>query len=238
MYRFSHVKLWHYALLGLALFLFIYLGVWQLFRADEKKQLMRAASIFSHQDPVLFNAKKERPEHYQRLRIKGHFLPFFILLDNQHDEHRFGYHVINPFMLKNQQVVLVDRGWIPGDPSRQSFPPIDLPSSTLTLVGQAYYPSKKTFILGEIMEKKRNDTVLIESIDIALLSEFLHKSVYPFIIRLDGAEPYGFKRNWLIVSMPPYRHYAYALQWFAMAAVSIIIFIGLTLKKSDDSAKT
>ncbi|WP_019216188.1 SURF1 family cytochrome oxidase biogenesis protein [Legionella tunisiensis] len=62
----------------------------------------------------------------------------------------------------------------------------------------------------------------------------MHKSVYPFIIRLDKSEADSYVREWAVVAMPPERHYAYALQWFAIAFVILILFIALNLKKTNE----
>ena len=64
----------------------------------------------------------------------------------------------------------------------------------------------------------------------------MQKAVYPFIIRLDKQDTYGFVREWETVSMLPARHLAYALQWFAMAFVILIIFVALNLKKKNEKA--
>lgn len=89
----------------------------------------------------------------------------------------------------------------------------------------------KQWILGVGLEEKENKMIIIERIDTKLVSQVLQKKVYPFIIRLDKQDAYGFVREWAIVSMPPQRHIAYALQWFAMALVILIIFVALNLKK-------
>jgi rRNA large subunit m3Psi methyltransferase RlmH len=76
--------------------------------------------------------------------------------------------------------------------------------------------------------------IILEQLDTKLLSQILQKKVYPFIMRLDKQEAHGFVREWAIVSMPPQRHLAYALQWFAMALVILIIFVALNLKKKNE----
>jgi surfeit locus 1 family protein len=64
----------------------------------------------------------------------------------------------------------------------------------------------------------------------------LQKKVYPFIIRLDKQDAYGFVREWAIVSMPPQRHFAYAAQWFAMAGVILILFVALNVKRYEKTS--
>lgn len=87
---------------------------------------------------------------------------------------------------------------------------------------------------GAGLRREKNNVTIIERIDTKLIGQFLHKSVYPFIIRLDKANAQGYVREWSIVAMPAERHYAYALQWFAMAFVILILFIALNLKKKYD----
>lgn len=72
---------------------------------------------------------------------------------------------------------------------------------------------------------------VVELLDVHLISQFLHKSVYPFIIRLNNHADNGYLREWPVVAMAPERHYGYALQWFAIALVILILFIALNLKK-------
>jgi surfeit locus 1 family protein len=85
--------------------------------------------------------------------------------------------------------------------------------------------------LGPMVEKKHAKLTIIEQLDIKLLSQLLQKQLSPFVIRLDKTDPFGFTREWAIVSMPPERHMAYALQWFVMALVLFIIVIVLSFKK-------
>ncbi len=229
---------WRMSLLAfLAILLLTRLGFWQLQRAAEKKHMLSDHREFAKQAPMLWQAGSKLPAQYQPVTVQGHFLPKVLLLDNQHYQHQFGYHVISPFLLANRQVILVDRGWLAGDVTRQTLPEMDLPKGFIHLVGSVYYPSEKNWLLGQLIEKERADLVVVELIDTQLIGQFLHKSVYPFIIRLGKQEANGYVREWAIVAMPPQRHYAYALQWFAMALVILILFIALniTTKKKYDN---
>lgn len=212
---------------------FIYLGLWQLNRADEKKSMLKAEQHLSAKIPIKWQANI-KPKQYQKIIVQGQYLSQTLLLDNQHYEHQFGYNVLTPLLLPDGKIVLIDRGWIKGNLDRRKLPAITFPNKSLQLLGQVYYPSSKNWVLGQILEEKTPSLAVIEQIDPVKISQFLHKSVYPFIIRLNKLEKDGYIREWSIISMSPMRHKAYALQWFAMALVIWLIFIGLSLKKTNE----
>ena len=208
----------------------LYLGCWQVSRAHEKQRMMSAFHTNSQQVASRWAPDDVLPLQYQLIRVQGTFLPVVLLLDNQHYQHAFGYDVLSPLLLDNGHVLLVDRGWVAGAVARVMMPEIKMLLGAHQLMGTAYYPSRQ-WLLGPALEKKRADLAVVELIDTSLISHFLHKPVYPFIMRLDKRAPSGFIREWAIVSMPPERHYAYAVQWFAMALVCLILFIALNCKK-------
>jgi surfeit locus 1 family protein len=214
----------------------ITLGFWQVHRANEKKQMLEAHLNSSKQPTQFWTPDLKMPEQYQKIKVEGQFLPFSLFLDNQYYQHQFGYDVITPFLIKteefgNEQILLVDRGWIKGDIDRNKLPKIPIDHKIKQIEGSVYYPSSKTWVLGEEGEKKSESIWIIERVDNKFIREILHKSVYPFIMRLGKREEGGFVRDWPIVSMPPQRHYAYALQWFSFAFVILVIFVALQARK-------
>lgn len=217
---------------------FIYLGMWQLQRAGEKKEMIAREAQLSTQAPLAWEPGMANPKQYQSVIVQGFFLPEVFLLDNQHYQHQFGFNILTPIQLTSGSVVVIDRGWVAGDPARKQFPVVKQSGQFVKLSGQAYYPSDKTRVLGQVLEKISTNLAILERIDTHLVSQFLHKSVYPFIIRLSPNEANGYVREWPVVSMSPERHNAYAIQWFAMALVILAIFIGLHLKKPDEKNET
>lgn len=220
---------------SLFILLFLRLGFWQIERAETKKAMIDAEWKASSKEPIEWKVKHKDPQQYQKIKLKGHFLPRVFLLDNQHHQHQFGYNVLSPLLIAKDEIVLIDRGWVPGDPSRLRFPHFKAIKKSLHLLGSVYFPSQNRWILGESVEEKNRDVTLIENIDTKRLSQILHKKVYPFIMRLDKHDANGFVREWAIVSMPFQRHLAYAFQWFAMALVILILFLALNRKKNDDT---
>jgi surfeit locus 1 family protein len=211
--------------------LFIALGMWQLHRAEEKRLILARKAVFEHQAPRVWQGAGVPPEAFEYVQVQGEFMPHVLFLDNQMHAHQVGYHVLSPLDIGTDRVVLIDRGWVPAGVTRSELPDIITPTEQLTLLGRAYYSLGKPWLLGPGIELKQADRAVIESLDLQLMEQFLHKSIYPFIIRLDNKSPAGYVRSWAAVSMPPVRHLGYAFQWFAFALVVLIIFIALNIRK-------
>jgi surfeit locus 1 family protein len=213
--------------------LFVRLGFWQIQRAEQKQQMVQADALLAKKEPIQWRSQSKFPLQYQRVKVTGRYLQDVFLLDNQHQQHQFGYDVLSPLLLDDGTVVLIDRGWLAGESTRRTFPKVSTPTDFRIVQGSAYFPSKNQWVLGPDIEKKSAQLTIIEKLDAKTVSQILQKKVYPFIIRLDKEDEHGFIREWAIVSMPPQRHLAYAWQWFAMAFVIFIIFLALNLKKND-----
>lgn len=223
---------WRFGILALLFCLFFSrLGFWQLARADEKEQLLLTQSQQATQAPIDWHSGNIEPDQYQPIHVRGHFMPVTLLLDNQHYQHQFGYDVLSPLVLAKGKVVLVDRGFVPANVNREIIPSVTTPSGDIEIVGSAYFPSDKNWALGNIFDKKQSNVAIIELFDARIVGQFLHKSVYPFIIRLRPEAAHGFVRDWSVVAMSPSRHLGYAVQWFAMASVILLLYIILNFKK-------
>lgn len=234
-FKFRFTPSWPMFILAILFFsLFVRLGFWQIYRADEKTKMILAQKAQEKQKPILWNTEEKLPLQYERIILEGEYLPQIFLLDNQHHKHQFGYDVLSPLELSDGTIVIVDRGWVPGELTRRVLPNIQIPKGVMELQGTAYFPSKKQWVLGPVSEEKGNKITILERVDDQLISQILQKSVSPFIIRLDKQDTNGFVREWETVSMPPQRHLAYAMQWFVMALVILIIFVALNLKKKNE----
>ncbi|CAM2749685.1 Uncharacterized conserved protein [Legionella steigerwaltii] len=234
-FKFRFTPSWPMLILAILFFsLFVRLGFWQVARADEKTKMIFAQKTQERQKPVLWTSQKKLPLQYERIVLKGKYLSQIFLLDNQHHKHQFGYDVLSPLELSDGTIIIVDRGWVPGELTRRVLPNVQIPKGTVELQGSTYFPSKNQWVLGPALEEKGNKMIILERVDDQLMSQILQKSVSPFIIRLDKQDTNGFVREWETVSMPPQRHLAYALQWFVMALVVLIIFVALNLKKKDE----
>jgi len=49
------------------------------------------------------------------------------------------------------------------------------------------------------------------------------RTVFPFEVRIQPDSPHALVAEWAVVNQSPSKHIGYAVQWFAMAAVLVII---------------
>ncbi|MDN5862848.1 MAG: hypothetical protein L0H19_05295, partial [Salinisphaera sp.] len=52
------------------------------------------------------------------------------------------------------------------------------------------------------------------------------------ILLLGNDQPGGFPRDWTDVGLSPMRHIGYAVQWFAMAAAVVVLFVLVNRRRS------
>jgi cytochrome oxidase assembly protein ShyY1 len=58
----------------------------------------------------------------------------------------------------------------------------------------------------------------------------------PALVYLDAGEPGGYDRNWVLPAPDDGKHTAYAVQWFSMAGVIVIIFL-LSLRRRANAGR-
>jgi surfeit locus 1 family protein len=219
--------------------LLISLGIWQIHRGEEKHRLQMQFSEQQHANPIVLNQFDtiKANQMYSPVVAEGHFdNKHSFLLENKSYQHHIGYEVFSPFILKNTaQVILVNRGWIPQGKNRKTLPREihedysknrKSIAENITIKGALLWP-QKTFSFKSSIEKKWPQRIQ------ALTPEFLSRNNFkPFIIAIDNKQPYSFTPLWQpVVTLQASRHYAYALQWFALSITLFIAFFTSQLSR-------
>ena len=216
---------------------FCLLGFWQLDRAREKEERL---NIFETrwQSPVvdmnLFTPDQwHSAEHmfWRRVRITGHYpedLPYFYL-DNQIHKGIAGYNIYRLFRLSEDNHVPVQLGWQPVGMDREVLPvPPSVAAGALMLPVALVAPPAAGISLQPWSPEKRSLTEKniwrLPSLSVEKLAGMLDKKILPYVARPMGEEvalikPYG--------GLPPERHRGYAFQWFSLAVLCPLFFIGV-----------
>jgi surfeit locus 1 family protein len=218
---------------------FISLGQWQYGKAQEKQVLQDLQNRHSRETPVQLPQIVEDPEvwKYRRVAVSGEYeTGYQILLDNQVEGTRAGYHVITPLRINGtDRYVLVNRGWIPAEANHSDLPAVETPQGTQDVTGQVWVPSAKYYSL-ETPEQRSNAgwQPLWQNMDMQRYADAFPFEVSPLVVRLDADnDAGGFSRNWPAPAERITTHIGYAYQWYGFAVAAFIIYLVVSFRKCD-----
>jgi surfeit locus 1 family protein len=213
------------ALAGVALTLA--LGNWQLRRGAEKVSLQQQLEARHRLPPVMLTGAEVDPAalEWREVSARGRFEPkYAVYLDNRVYRGAAGYDVVMPLKIERSDMhVLVNRGWIAATASRGELPAVPTPTGSIALRGTASLPSKRFLELSaKVAEGNVWQNLVLER-----YRQAVPIRVLPIVVLQEGAAGDGLVREWQSPDAGANRNYAYAVQWFAMAA-AIAVLYGVT----------
>ena len=228
------VLLWAFALVVIAGF--ASLGVWQLGRADVKREMLaeaqRALSTRVPQ-PVGVIGDAARADGYDWVEVQGRFVDApAVLLDNQQHDGRVGVRAYRAFETDTGQRLLVDLGWI-ALPLDRTLPQVPRDDAPRALRGLLLPPPGAGLRLGE-PQPQADGSVLAMRIEPAALARALRvQDLAPRVLRPEPEPGFGYQRDFDILpnTLPPEKHLGYAVQWFALAAAVLATAVLLTVRR-------
>ncbi len=122
------------------------LGLWQLDRADQKREIDKGVMQAQAREALDLNTFTGKgninetsfsKEFYRAASLSGHYdNEHQYLLDNRTYKGKAGFHVLTPFLLDyTNQSVLVNRGWITYQGTRNNIPDISITKNTISIKG-------------------------------------------------------------------------------------------------------
>ena len=187
-------------------------GNWQSRRAEEKRAL---------------------GTQVQRIAVHGEFLPErTVLLDNKLRGGRVGYEVVTPLRLADGIHVLVNRGWIEARPRRDQLPEVGTPRGRIRVEGVVLERLPQPMRLSE-----KSSGRVRQSVD---LKEFAVETGLPlqaFVIEQHAGIADGLLREWPRPDAGAEKHAGYALQWYSLAALAVVLALVLSFRKIEHPAK-
>ncbi len=187
--------------------LMVFMGMWQLSRADEKRLLLQEWEQRSQVELELKEALAMKSPFGYQLRTGGVFLAGGeLFLDNQIEQGRPGYRLILPLQTP-LGLLAVDQGWWPADADRSKLPQAEpLEEGPVLLRGVLVRPWQPPLGFGSSGQQEARR---IASLAPELLAQRWGQPVLPVVLKA-GAD------DWQPVVMGPEKHLGYAVQWFAM----------------------
>jgi surfeit locus 1 family protein len=202
-------RVWALLLAGLACAAGIALGNWQTRRAEEKRTL--GAEL----------AKKQ-------VAARGIFLPqHTVLLDNKLRHGRPGYEVITPLKLSSSEMhVLINRGWIAAPPTRDVLPQVRTPQGEVQLEGVALERLPRA-----LQMKNSSQGKVRQNLDIKAYAEETGLRLQPVVIEQHSALDDDLLREWPRPDAGIERNESYALQWYSLAALAVVLAAVFSFRK-------
>jgi surfeit locus 1 family protein len=229
---------WAVGLTALGLAVFVSLGYWQLGRAQEKQARFDAFMSGSADTVDATGLGFDELARYQRVRLRGAYdATRQILLDNMPSvSGRPGYRVLTPLARADGRGwVLVDRGWVPLGATREDLPDVAVGGGERELAGtldELPIPGVRVGPAAATGASGWPRVMLFPTQ--ADVESALGVPVESRIILLDAGVPDGFERKWRpSLGFGPERHLGYAVQWFAFALVTIVLFVALNLRRAN-----
>ena len=219
--------------------LLLSLGVWQLHRADEKRQLLEDRESRTKAAALDLNwlDKMTEADRFLPAKVKGHFrTDRQWLQDNQVYQGQAGYHVYSLLELEGRpgKSLLVNRGWVSVGRDRSYLPRLPLPTGEVTLKGRLDNPASVGIKLGELQLNPYSELNVLPYMDLDVVADAAGTELYPFVLVLDEGQAGSLQRDWApVATMGPEKHLGYAVQWFAMAFAVVIIYLGVNLCRKE-----
>jgi len=204
------------------------LGFWQLDREQEKRQIMALYDIRQGAEPVPLEELDTGDDlQYIPVLFEGTVLVDRIfLLDNRIYQGTVGYEVIQPVVTPNGEIVFLNRGWIAQGLYRDQLPDISALAKTRLYRGTVHVPVGKPVVLsGDLMSSGWPKVIQVEDVGEMARVAGITGKLFPYSVRIEDGVAGALTRYWPVINLGPDMHRGYAVQWFAMSLMLVLIFI-------------
>jgi surfeit locus 1 family protein len=208
-----------------------WLGLWQWQRMHDKEALL---AQFERAPERGYADATAEGVPFARVRLTGSYTrAWHVLRDNRIENGQTGVHVLTLFRPDSGTPILVNRGWLPLAPDRRSLPRVPTPPGRVSISGMLAPPPEERVQLGgpDRFDRLKGPT-LITYFDLDRMVAELDMELSSSLLLLDAGDATGFgSREWKPAVMLPAQHQAYAVQWFALAAAALIIWLCLGCRR-------
>ena len=208
----------------------IALGNWQTRRAEEKRALGAEVDQALKAAPIEISATLVENKNLllKRVAARGEFVAGRTLfLDNKIRHGRVGYEVITPLKLARSSLhVLVNRGWIEAPRSRDVLPEVRTPAGETRVEGLALERLPHALQLKEDLQGR-----VRQNVDLGAFAADTGLALQPIVIEQRSDSGDGLLREWPRPDAGIERHESYALQWYSLAALAVVLAVVLSFRK-------
>jgi surfeit locus 1 family protein len=221
-------RAWAFAAAAAACAAGIALGNWQAGRAGEKRALGAQLDRSFKGPPLEVPATKIDARDYvmKHVAARGRFIDErTIYLDNKLRRGQPGYEVVTPLRLDGTHV-LVNRGWVAAGKSREALPRVPAPRGEVRVEGIGLARIPHALELGPSAPGK-----VRQNIDLPAFEQETGLRLQPIVIEQHSPAPDGLAREWPRPDTGIEKHESYALQWYSLAGLAVVLFVVLSFRR-------
>lgn len=203
------------------------LGFWQLGRGNERQALQAAIESRRSQPPlpgsVLSGGEPLAALLHRPVLLKGRWMPrHTVYLDNRQMQGKPGFYVVTPLQpTGGGPAVLVQRGWVQRNfLERDRVPAIETPEGEVEVLGRIAPPPAKLYDLGGAQAGP-----IRQNLDLDAFAAEVGVALVPASVVEIGPPSQNLLRDWPEVGSAAAKNYGYAVQWWALAALIVILYV-------------
>ncbi len=168
----------------------------------------------------------------EQAALRGEFdSKYTVYLDNKIYRGRPGYHIVQPLRLAGGKLVLVNRGWAPTGATRDLLPEFRTPAGEIALSGVRLQRFAQAYAPPGFDNLAKPEGRVWQNVTREQFSAWSGFALEPYVIEQHSAADDGLVRDWPPAEIGAEKNEAYALQWYALAALSVILFFILNVRR-------
>jgi surfeit locus 1 family protein len=198
----------------------IALGTWQLRRLAWKEGILAQIARAEAAPPIPLHGT---PSPFEKVAVTGRLLPgksalYGAQVRDTRSGPELGAQLIDPLRQDSGETILVDRGWVPFKPAA----PIATPEGIVTIAGFIRTGDRPGLFSARDNVAKREFYTLDPP---AIAAALGLADVAPYVlVALGPPPPDGLPIPAQHLPRPPNNHLQYALTWYGLAGVLVVIF--------------
>ncbi|MES9990460.1 MAG: SURF1 family protein [Candidatus Thiodiazotropha sp.] len=216
--------------------LFFGLGLWQLDRAEQKRSQGSALEMRRKQPQLSLNAPLPDAQQllFRKVAVEGRFLnQHSVLIENRKHQGKTGYHLVTPLQLTgNNGIVLVNRGWFVHDRLGQALQEAKR-EQDVRIEGEIRIPKPPAIELQQSGTESGPNPPHWPFLTLDRFSDWSGLDILPIVVLQSPQAGHNLVRQWPHPRVSDLMHIGYAVQWFAFAIITLLVWLRLSLHKPE-----
>ena len=206
------------------------LGLWQLDRADEKRNILATFDQLVTKAPANLD---DELLNWQPITAQGRYTDLVLYEDNALLDGKAGFRIYHLFETLDDKYIFIHRGFVERQQIKNDLPIVSIPQGDFVLTGNKLEKNKNPFVQNTAEE----NPLIIQEFNLDQIVDnfnyLKNKLVYAFLFNLNPSDINKFKSIEKPINMTTEKHLGYAIQWFGLFAILLIMTLVIGLRRDE-----